>query len=317
MNYIDQITNVKVIQRTKKHTFVQWNNTESGRDKTDMFERIDNTYINQHNKDHIIYKGNPFYDTLEKIYHQPLLIHKETQIKEKEPEGFNILDEILKQKNIVSVSIIQERPSIETIYEPVLTIKKTDGSILKINGKENISKYLDNLRHNKDEEKPIFHKLINPEVEGSYLCFMETGYIKMCYYTDGTWADMWHLGLLGTVKDWTYLPTEEAWKNKDKSNKDPLEILLKLKQDIIVNGAVGTIIQDIIVNGAVGTIIQNSEHYVSITKLAIDKISNQYKIGTLNNFFVTVDPNMKWTDLRVLNKDGIEIANFKGYDLLF
>jgi hypothetical protein len=46
-----------------------------------------------------------------------------------------------------------------------------------------------------------------PKEEGSYLCFMEDGYIKMCYYCEvGGWLDMWKTTLEGDVKYWQPLP---------------------------------------------------------------------------------------------------------------
>lgn len=48
--------------------------------------------------------------------------------------------------------------------------------------------------------------------EGSYLCFMFDGYIKMCYYAPNDedakfgWLDMWRAYLDGTVTHWQPLP---------------------------------------------------------------------------------------------------------------
>jgi len=42
--------------------------------------------------------------------------------------------------------------------------------------------------------------------EGNYLCFMDNGYIKMCYYDNIYWTDMWETNLYGTVKFWMPLP---------------------------------------------------------------------------------------------------------------
>lgn len=43
--------------------------------------------------------------------------------------------------------------------------------------------------------------------EGSYLCFMENCYVKMCYFTGtGSWLDMWSLTISGKVKYWANLP---------------------------------------------------------------------------------------------------------------
>lgn len=42
--------------------------------------------------------------------------------------------------------------------------------------------------------------------EGSYLCFMNDCYIKMCYYNNTYWADMWTTDLKGIVRYWMPLP---------------------------------------------------------------------------------------------------------------
>ena len=42
----------------------------------------------------------------------------------------------------------------------------------------------------------------------SYLCKMEDGYIKMCFYKNGIWLDMWKITIEGEVKMWTLLPDE-------------------------------------------------------------------------------------------------------------
>ena len=41
---------------------------------------------------------------------------------------------------------------------------------------------------------------------GSYLCFMENGYVKMCYWDGQDWADMWETSLKGKVKHFMKLP---------------------------------------------------------------------------------------------------------------
>jgi hypothetical protein len=45
-----------------------------------------------------------------------------------------------------------------------------------------------------------------PKKEGSYLCFMDSCYIKMCYYNGKEWLDMWETTLKGDVKYWQKLP---------------------------------------------------------------------------------------------------------------
>jgi hypothetical protein len=48
-----------------------------------------------------------------------------------------------------------------------------------------------------------------PKKKGSYLCFMDNGYIKMCYYNGKEWFDMWETTLKGTVKKWQPLQQEQ------------------------------------------------------------------------------------------------------------
>jgi len=44
--------------------------------------------------------------------------------------------------------------------------------------------------------------------EGSYLCFMNNCYVKMCYFNGVEWLDMWKTTLDGTVKYWMNLPNQ-------------------------------------------------------------------------------------------------------------
>lgn len=49
----------------------------------------------------------------------------------------------------------------------------------------------------------------SPPVDNkSYICKMADGYIKMCFYKNGVWLDMWKTTLEGEVKMWTLLPDE-------------------------------------------------------------------------------------------------------------
>lgn len=74
MEFKEQITDFKVsIDRTPR-VYLRWTNTESGRDKTDSYERICNEnltyYINCDNRNSVICEGNPFFDTLEELYNE-------------------------------------------------------------------------------------------------------------------------------------------------------------------------------------------------------------------------------------------------------
>jgi len=52
-----------------------------------------------------------------------------------------------------------------------------------------------------------------PTNEGSYVCIMSNGYIKLCYYTSTGWLDMWETTLKGEVIKWMEIPNE---LNRDK-----------------------------------------------------------------------------------------------------
>ena len=41
---------------------------------------------------------------------------------------------------------------------------------------------------------------------GSYLCFMDDCYVKMCYWDGQDWTDMWQITLKGKVKHFMTLP---------------------------------------------------------------------------------------------------------------
>ena len=76
MKYIDQIENVKVRIETNPRVFVEWNNTEEGRDKKESYERVSAfneafiSYTNQYNPNLKIYKGDSMFDVLEEIYNK-------------------------------------------------------------------------------------------------------------------------------------------------------------------------------------------------------------------------------------------------------
>jgi hypothetical protein len=47
-----------------------------------------------------------------------------------------------------------------------------------------------------------------PTDNKSYLCRMDNGYIKMCFWDGKIWTDMWETTLKGKVSRWTLLPDE-------------------------------------------------------------------------------------------------------------
>ena len=44
--------------------------------------------------------------------------------------------------------------------------------------------------------------------KASYICRMDDGYIKMCYWSGYQWTDMWKRTLNGSVKKWMYIPQD-------------------------------------------------------------------------------------------------------------
>tara|TARA_R110002012_G_scaffold169516_2_gene333449 strand:- start:304 stop:540 length:237 start_codon:yes stop_codon:yes gene_type:complete len=75
MEFIEQVENLKLFTVTKPRTYITWTNTESGRDVTDTYERIDDgfvVYVNQYNKSSRIIKGDSFFNELEEMYTKAL-----------------------------------------------------------------------------------------------------------------------------------------------------------------------------------------------------------------------------------------------------
>lgn len=46
----------------------------------------------------------------------------------------------------------------------------------------------------------------DPNKEGSYICRMKNGYIKMCHWGTTKWTDIWQTTLDGEVKEWMHIP---------------------------------------------------------------------------------------------------------------
>lgn len=72
MTFEEQIINAKIRIDTTPRVYVEWENSEPYRDRTDCYERktMGNIiyYENVHNRDQWYTSGNPFFDILEKIY---------------------------------------------------------------------------------------------------------------------------------------------------------------------------------------------------------------------------------------------------------
>jgi hypothetical protein len=72
----------------------------------------------------------------------------------------------------------------------------------------------------------------NPDIPGSYICRMDNGYIKMCYWDGEEWGDMWRDGLDGEVSRWMEIPYDEeeincaydeTWEEEDWTDWDEEE----------------------------------------------------------------------------------------------
>jgi hypothetical protein len=72
-NYLDQVKCIRLTADTRPRIFLTWENTEIGRDILQSYQRIgyngDIVYENLFNKSIVINKFDPFFETLEKIYH--------------------------------------------------------------------------------------------------------------------------------------------------------------------------------------------------------------------------------------------------------
>ena len=72
MDFEQQVKDVEIIVNTNPRTYIKWVNTEEGRDKLDCYERIDLMgsiiYVNTHNKNMSVTRGEPFFDILENMF---------------------------------------------------------------------------------------------------------------------------------------------------------------------------------------------------------------------------------------------------------
>lgn len=72
MEFENQVKNVKVTIDTRPRVFLNWENTEEGRDKKDCYERIDLggtiIYVNTYNRNSSVLPGEPFFYKLESMY---------------------------------------------------------------------------------------------------------------------------------------------------------------------------------------------------------------------------------------------------------
>ena len=70
--FIKQVIAFKVEEVIEPKTYLRWYNTEEGRDVSDCYERIainsEVFYVNCHNRNSIVSKDNPFFDTLNAMY---------------------------------------------------------------------------------------------------------------------------------------------------------------------------------------------------------------------------------------------------------
>ena len=71
MGFKKQVTGLKIVTVTKPRVYLQWTNTEVGRDVFDCYERVEDIYvkyINTHNPSMVISQGHTFFTDLEEMY---------------------------------------------------------------------------------------------------------------------------------------------------------------------------------------------------------------------------------------------------------
>ena len=106
-DFIKQVKDLKVVVVKKPRTYIQWTNTEPGRDKTDCYERIDNLYlryVNTNNKSSDVTKDNKFFYILEELYQKAITPTKLTakqkrEIKERQEAEKEYADTVTRFKN--------------------------------------------------------------------------------------------------------------------------------------------------------------------------------------------------------------------------
>ena len=64
---------------------------------------------------------------------------------------------------------------------------------------------------------------ILPKEGNNYLCFLKNGFIKMCFYNDKEWFDMWETTLNGEVTYWMPLPKSPYANNPGYSREKIME----------------------------------------------------------------------------------------------
>lgn len=106
MEYLDQVEEVQLITKNDTRQYIKWVNTELGRDRTEVYERINNgiAYVNAQNRNMIVSSGNLFFDVLEKIYRRAL---KNINIS-KELDPISELKELIKDLPPIRWNIIEK-----------------------------------------------------------------------------------------------------------------------------------------------------------------------------------------------------------------
>jgi predicted GTPase len=75
MNFKKQISELKIVTVTKPRVYLQWANTEKGRDKHNCYERVEDVYIryiNTHNPSMVVIQGDKFFKDFEEMYKRSL-----------------------------------------------------------------------------------------------------------------------------------------------------------------------------------------------------------------------------------------------------
>lgn len=72
-SFIQQVSNLKLVKVTTPRIFLEWTNTETGRDKNMKYERVVNDsgyvyYVNFYNESMLVFSEELFFKTLEEMY---------------------------------------------------------------------------------------------------------------------------------------------------------------------------------------------------------------------------------------------------------
>lgn len=73
MDFEKQVKNIKIHIINNPRIFIEWNNTEKGRDEHECYERFDKgliCYVNFYNPNIKVFKDDAFFNELEEMYNK-------------------------------------------------------------------------------------------------------------------------------------------------------------------------------------------------------------------------------------------------------